>query len=152
MKSKTIFLTSLLGMLLVWGQETLRKTHFNLENGLAVQGYDVVAYFKVSKALKGSKEFSLVYNGIRYQFASAENKETFKKAPSNYEPEFGGWCAYAMGSSGEKVEVDPETFKIVNGKLYLFYNQYFNNTLKDWNKNEVALKTKAEQNWSQLFR
>jgi YHS domain-containing protein len=152
MKSKTIFLTSLLGMLLVWGQETLRKTHFNLENGLAVQGYDVVAYFKVSKALKGSKEFSLVYNGIRYQFASAENKETFKKAPSNYEPEFGGWCAYAMGSSGEKVEVDPETFKIVNGKLYLFYNQYFNNTLKDWNKNEVALKIKAEQHWSQLFR
>lgn len=152
MKSKTIFLTSLLGMLLVWGQETLRKTHFNLENGLAVQGYDVVAYFKVSKALKGSKEFSLVYNGIRYQFTSAENKETFKKAPSNYEPEFGGWCAYAMGSSGEKVEVDPETFKIVNGKLYLFYNQYFNNTLKDWNKNEVALKIKAEQHWSQLFR
>jgi YHS domain-containing protein len=152
MKSKTIFFTVLLSGLLLWGQETLRKTHFNLENGLAVQGYDVVAYFKSAKALKGNSDFSLIYNGIRYQFASAENKESFRKDPLNYEPQFGGWCAYAMGSSGEKVEVDPETFKIVNSKLYLFYNQYFNNTLKDWNKNEATLKIKAEQHWLQLFK
>jgi hypothetical protein len=60
------------------------------------------------------------------------------------EPAYGGWCAYAMGSTGEKVSVDPKTFKIVNGRLNLFYNRFFNNTLDDWNKDEVNLKKKAD--------
>jgi hypothetical protein len=55
-----------------------------------------------------------------------------------------------MGASAEKVEVDPETFKIVNGKLYLFYNKYFNNTLTKWNKDEDRLKKQADANWSKL--
>ncbi|OYZ43692.1 MAG: YHS domain protein, partial [Sphingobacteriales bacterium 24-40-4] len=54
-------------------------------------------------------------------------------------------------AKGEKVSVDPETYKIVNGKLYLFYNQFFNNTLKDWNKDEVNLMTKANTNWNKFF-
>jgi hypothetical protein len=57
-----------------------------------------------------------------------------------------------MGNSGEKVSIDPETFKIVNGKLYLFYNRFFTNTLKDWNKNEAALKKTADLNWPKLFK
>ena len=56
-----------------------------------------------------------------------------------------------MGKSGDKVEVDPETFKILNGKLYLFYNKYFNNTLKSWNKDEVNLKAKADANWQKIY-
>ena len=71
--------------------------------------------------------------------------------PEKYEPAYGGWCAYAMGNSSEKVEVDPETFKIIGGKLYLFYNFYFNNTLKSWNKNETGLKTKADGNWNKFI-
>jgi len=55
-----------------------------------------------------------------------------------------------MGSSGDKVEINPETFKILDGKLYLFYNAYFNNTLKSWNKDEVNLKKKAESNWKKF--
>ena len=62
-----------------------------------------------------------------------------------------GWCAYAMGAKGEKVSIDPETFKIINGKLYLFYNSYFNNTLKSWNKNEPTLKAKADVNWKRIY-
>ena len=55
-----------------------------------------------------------------------------------------------MGENGEKVSINPETFKIVNGKLYLFYNKFFNNTLKDWNENESELKQKAEKNWTKF--
>ena len=57
-----------------------------------------------------------------------------------------------MGASGEKVEVDPETFKIIDGKLYLFYNKIFNNTLKSWNKDEANLKQKADANWKKIDR
>jgi YHS domain-containing protein len=130
----------------------LRKKHFNQEDGIAIKGYDPVAYFTQNKAVKGKKEMAVSHQGILYYFATAENKEAFKAAPLRYEPEYGGWCAYAMGNSGEKVSIDPETFKIVNGKLYLFYNRYFTNTLKDWNKNEATLKKAADLNWPKLFK
>jgi YHS domain-containing protein len=130
---------------------SIRKKHFNLENGLAINGYDPVAYFKQHKAIKGKKDFSVYDQGATYYFSSSENKEEFKKNPSAYEPQYGGWCAYAMGANGEKVSVDPETFKIVNNKLYLFYNSFLNNTLKSWNKDEKNLNTKADQNWTKIF-
>ena len=101
----------------------LRNKHFNLENGVAIDGYDPVAYFVKSKAVKGSKSMAVYHQGVTYYFSSVENKEVFKKNPSAYEPQYGGWCAYAMGNSGEKVSIDPDTFKIINGKLYLFYNR-----------------------------
>lgn len=135
----------------IFAQEPVRKKHFNLENGIAIQGYDPVAYFTKNKAVKGKKDLAVYYQGATYYFSSAENKELFKNSPSKYEPEYGGWCAYAMGAKGEKVEVDPETFKIANGKLFLFYNKFFNNTLKDWNKDETNLHTKADANWIKIF-
>ncbi len=127
-----------------------RIAEFNLEKKAAIQGYDPVAYFTQSKAMKGKKEYSTNNEGVRYLFSSSENKELFLKTPNKYEPEYGGWCAYAMGLSGEKVSIDPKTFKIVDGKLYLFYNAFFNNTLKDWNKDEANLKTKANSNWKKI--
>ena len=123
----------------------------NTENGLALEGYDPVAYF-AGKPAKGVAGKSVVFQGITYRFSSTENIEQFKKNPSMYVPQYGGWCAYAMGSTGEKVEVDPETYKVIGGKLYLFYNKYLNNTLKSWNKNEAALKIKADANWQKLNR
>jgi len=56
-----------------------------------------------------------------------------------------------MGEKGEKVNIDPETFKIVNDKLYLFYNKFFNNTLKSWNKDEARLKLSADNNWTKIY-
>src|SRR3954471_6284604 len=129
----------------------LRKQNFNLEKNIAIQGYDPVAYFKENKAEKGKGEISVAYLGVTYYFSSAENKNTFLNDPAAYEPQYGGWCAYAMGKSGEKVEIDPSTFKIVNGKLYLFYNKYFNNTLKSWNKDEANLKANADTHWQKIF-
>ncbi|CAA9202396.1 hypothetical protein FLA105534_04062 [Flavobacterium bizetiae] len=129
-----------------------RIEQYNLENKVAIQGYDPVGYFTDGKAIKGKKEFTTSYQGVVYKFSSSENKEAFLKNPSKYEPQYGGWCAYAMGSAGEKVEINPETFKIIDGKLYLFYNAYFNNTLKSWNKDQTNLKTKADNNWKKTYK
>lgn len=128
-----------------------RKQQFNITDGLGIKGYDPVAYFTENKAVKGSKEHATVYDGITYYFSSAANHDAFKKDPAHYEPQYGGWCAYAMGKNGTKVEVDPGTFKILDGKLFLFYNQFLNNTLKSWNKDEATLHRQADNNWTRLY-
>lgn len=130
-----------------------RKQQYNIaDNGLAIKGYDPVAYFTHKKAIKGSKDMAVVHQGVVYYFSSAVNKELFKMNPAIYEPQYGGWCAYAMGDSNEKVSIDPETFKIINGKLFLFYNRYFTNTLTKWNKNEGNLHKKADMNWTRFYQ
>jgi len=155
MRIKFILITMIsLVSIMSFGQNVtdVRKRNFNLKkSGLAIDGYDPVAYFKNNKAIKGKKEFTVNHLGAVYYFSSGENMEAFIKNPAIYEPQYGGWCAYAMGKEGDKVSVDPETFKIVNGKLYLFYNKFFNNTLTSWNKDETNLKTKADTNWQKTF-
>lgn len=136
-----------------FSQEATRKAQFNLDKSkVAIQGYDPVAYFVVNKAIKGSKSFTAFADGVVYYFSSQANKSLFLNNYEKYEPQYGGWCAYAMGATNEKVEIDPETFKIVNGKLYLFYHTWVNNTLTKWNKDEALLKAKADINWSILFK
>ncbi len=130
----------------------LIKKHFNLEKGLALEGYDAVSYFNGSKPTKGKSSIQATSDGVVYYFANEKNKQAFVQNPEKYKPQYGGWCAYAMGAKGEKVEVDPNTFKIINGKLYLFYNAFFNNTLTSWNEDEAALKTKADNNWKRIFK
>lgn len=156
MQMRTL-LISLITVFSTWGLQaqdklSVRKQHFNITEGIpAIKGYDPVAYFNLQKAVKGKKEWSIAYQGALYYFSSGANKEVFKKNPAAYEPQYGGWCAYAMGESAEKVPVDPETFKIANGKLFLFYNKYFNNTLTKWNKDEKSLHAKADVNWIKIF-
>ena len=133
-------------------KDNKRVTLFNLEKNVAIQGYDPVAYFKQGKAVKGKKEITASYEGVVYYFSMPVNKEYFLKNPSKFEPQYGGWCAFAMGDSNEKVSINPETFKISNGKLYLFYNAFFNNTLKSWNKEEAGLMMKADANWSKRIK
>jgi YHS domain-containing protein len=156
MQVKTkLFLSMVLSMALVvtnaQDANSVRKKQFNLDGGVAISGYDPVAYFTQGKAIKGKKDLAVSAEGVTYYFSTMENKEEFKKNYSKYEPQYGGWCAYAMGNDGSKVEVDPETFKIIDGKLFLFYNKFFNNTLKSWNKNEAGLKTKADANWQKIY-
>ena len=137
-------------MLKAQDSDALRLKHFNLKNGSALEKYDPVSYH-TGKPVKGKNTYLLKYKSVVYQFSSQANLDKFKAEPAKYEPAYGGWCAYAMGSSGEKVEVDPETYKIINGKLYLFYNAFFNNTLIDWNKSELTLKKKADTNWKTII-
>lgn len=145
-----IIVLSFINMFAAAQTDMRRAANINLAKKVAIQGYDPLSYLKQRKAVKGTNHFTATYDGATYLFSSAANKEIFLKNPAAYEPQYGGWCAYAMGSTGEKVEVDPETFKIIDGKLYLFYNAYFNNTLKSWNKNETELRKKADTNWKKI--
>ena len=130
--------------------DAVRQKQFNLKKNLAIDGYDPVTYFD-SKPVEGKPEIKTTHKGVAYQFATQTNLNKFKAAPDKYEPAYGGWCAFAMGESGEKVKVDPETFKIIDGKLYLFYNFWGNNTLTDWNKEELKLKANGDKNWKKFF-
>jgi len=124
-----------------------QKTNNNLKNGYMAKGYDVVAYFQ-NKAVIGNKEFSTKYKEVGYKFATKENLETFKNNPEKFIPQYGGWCAYAIGSNNQKVDINPKTFEIRDQKLYLFYNAWGINTLKKWKEeNPEKLKETADKNW-----
>ena len=148
-----VTLLFLLGCLPSFSQsDVFRLKQFNLDDGVAIKGYDPVAYFTQNKAVKGKKEFSYSSHGVEYHFATGADQQLFQASPAKYEPQYGGWCAYAMGHDGSKVEIDPETFKIINGKLFLFYNRFFNNTLKSWNQDESKLHAQADANWQKIVQ
>jgi YHS domain-containing protein len=123
-------------------------------NNLAIGGYDVVSYFTANKAMKGTKSFSATNNGVTYYFASAKNQKAFKANPAKYLPQCDGYCAWGVAEKGVKFPVNPETFKIVNGKLYLFFNGDFEgkpfNTLTEWNKNEAKLIKNVDKAWKSI--
>jgi len=153
MKAYFISLFVMIGLSLQsYGQnQTIRLQHYNIKKSVGLEGYDPVSYF-TGTPLEGNSNKNYTYLGVMYWFANDSNLSKFEADPEKYEPAYGGWCAYAMGETGEKVKVDPETFKIVNGKLYLFYNFWGNNTLTDWNKNEKSLQSKADQNWNKIVQ
>jgi YHS domain-containing protein len=120
------------------------------KNGVAVGGYDVVTYFEGTKPVKGIGDYTEKYEGATYQFASPENQKLFKENPKKFIPQFDGYCALAV-SYGKKISIDPLTYKIKEGKLYLFFNGKTShgrlNSLETWNKNEEKLLKKADTNW-----
>ncbi|MBL8991472.1 MAG: YHS domain-containing protein [Phycisphaerae bacterium] len=120
--------------------------HANLEGGPAIRGYDPVAYFTDGKPTRGSEKFESSHRGVTYRFATAANRAAFNAEPEKFVPAYGGWCATAM-AEGRKVEINPESFKIVGGRLLLFYKALFGDALADWNKDEPGLKPKADRAW-----
>jgi YHS domain-containing protein len=123
----------------------------NLEKGLALGGYDAVSYFPEGggKPAKGEKAIELELDGVRYRFASEAHKQLFAAQPERYRPRYGGWCAYAM-AQGEKVEVDPKSFLVNDGRLFLFYQGLLNDTRKKWLKEPADLEGKANREWLAL--
>ena len=119
---------------------------------VALGGYDVVAYHNVYDAVRGNNEFAATHRDATYYFSSAENQKAFQESPSKYLPEYGGYCAFAMAMKGAKVPTDPHTFKIRDGKLYLFFNDYYEgkpfNTIIPWNGSEQEMIGKANANWA----
>jgi len=123
------------------------KGLLNLDkHGLAVQGYDPVAFFTENKPVKGKMEFKTVLGGATYYFASAENKARFDKEPTKYEPAFGGFCAYGV-SHNKLAEIDPEAFQVVDGRLLLQYSKGVRN---EFNKDTQGNLSKANSNWPTL--
>ena len=126
--------------------------HYNLDDtGIALQGYSPVSYFEKGKAEKGKKEFKVTDKGVHYYFTSAEQKKTFLENRTKYEPAFGGWCALGMAVEG-RFRIDPESFKIVNGRLFLFLNNVEVDAKVAWNQksNEGELTRKADKFWKKV--
>jgi YHS domain-containing protein len=124
------------------------KTLLNLDrSGIALQGYDPVAFFTEGKPVKGSDQFISRHEGAIYKFASAEHKASFVKEPAKYEPAFGGYCAYGV-SRNKLVEIDVEAFQIIDGRLILQYSKGVRN---DFNKDQKGNLEKAEKNWTGLL-
>ena len=119
-----------------------------LLGGVAIDGYDPVAYFTDAKPIAGSKEFQTSHQGATWYFASAEHRDAFIKEPDKFAPQYGGYCAYAVGN-GYTADIDPEAWSIVNGKLYLNYSLKVRET---WIKDQVNLIAKGDQNWPKLAK
>lgn len=116
------------------------------KSGLAIQGYDPVAFFSQNKPVKGKPEFKASYQGATYLFESAENQMLFEKDPNKYEPAFGGFCAYGV-SRNKLAPIDPEAFQILDGHLLLQYSKGVRN---DFNKDATGNLAKAKANWPEL--
>lgn len=123
-----------------------RRRNFNTENYVAMREWDPVSYFQ-KKPAKGNSKYTYEHKAITYYFVNEANLEEFKKAPGKYEPAYGGWCAYTIALNGERVKINPTTYKIVEGKLYLFYNFNNDNRLLKWNKDEKKFKASADRLW-----
>ncbi len=120
------------------------------DKGLAIGGYDVVAYFS-GKPAKGDAKITATHEGATYQFATTSNRNAFKKNPTKYLPQFDGYCAWGVAAKSAKFPINPETFEIIDGKLYLFFNGPFNgsdfNSLSAWNSDQDNLLKAANVNW-----
>jgi len=127
-----------------------QQVDYNEQKGFVASGYDVVAYFS-NKTVKGSSKFTYTFDNAKYKFSSQKNLDSFKNNTEMYVPQYGGYCAYAIGMNGEKVSVNPKTFEIRDGKLYLFYNSWGTNTLELWKKgNPKELQLKADSTWIKI--
>ena len=109
----------------------------------AISGYDPVAYFTESKPVLGKEDIYYVWNNAKWLFSSQENMELFKKDPAKYAPQYNGYCAFAQ-SRNKCVDVNPESWAIVNEKLYLTYNLSIKNAWLQDKENYIA---KADRNW-----
>ena len=135
------------------GDAAIAAAETNISNGLtlkgpglAVHGYDVVAYFADAQPTVGRAEHSTVYNGATYRFANEGNLESFESNPEAYVPQYGGYCAYGV-SVGAKFDGDPHLWRIVAGKLYLNLNGDIQRT---WEEDIPANITKANRNWTRI--
>jgi YHS domain-containing protein len=115
--------------------------------GKAIKGYDPVAYFKNAKATEGDSDFSYEWNRATWYFANAQNRAAFIKSPEQFAPEYGGYCAWAV-SQGYTAKIDPEAWRIEDGKLYLNYSRSVQET---WEQDIPGNIAKADIHWPKLL-
>jgi YHS domain-containing protein len=122
---------------------TAQKAEVFSVDGKAIRGYDPVAFFTASKPVKGMDSLSYMYKEVNWLFSSRANLEAFKANPDQYMPQYGGYCAYGT-ADGHKAPTQPETWTIVNDKLYFNYSMKVKQL---WDKNQAVLIEKADQQW-----
>lgn len=156
MRIKTVIALALAGLIAATGQ-AIANREVNTTTGavlvagkpapgLAVHGYDVVAFFAEGRPRQGDAKFAHVHNGATYRFASETNLAAFKTNPAKYEPAYGGYCAYGV-SVGAKFDGDPRYWKIVDGKLYLNLDASIQQA---WLKDVPGAIRKADLNWPKI--
>jgi YHS domain-containing protein len=121
---------------------------FTHSGATAIRGYDTVAYFKDGKPVKGTPQFSTQWMGATWQFANASNRDAFQQAPEKYAPQFGGYCAWAVGHN-YTASTDPEAWKVVDGKLYLNNSK---SVQKMWEQDQARWIMEADRNWPGLHK
>lgn len=117
-------------------------------SGVALRGYDPVAYFTRQQPMKGSEAFVYSWMGATWRFTSTENRDRFAAEPASYAPQFGGYCAWAV-SNNYTAAIDPFAWKIVDGKLYLNYGP---EVQRKWQQNLAERIKTGERNWPELHR
>ena len=120
----------------------------NASRGVAIEGYDPVAYFEESKPVKGGKQLTHEWMGARWQFASEANRNRFASSPEKYAPQYGGYCAWAV-SNNYTAEIDPEAWTIRDGRLFLNYSK---KVQAMWLKEIDARIAAGDRNWPGLHR
>ncbi len=139
----------------IGASEALRKKSWLLgDEGLALQGYDPLSYFDAKGPVKGDKKHASTFRGVTYWFSTDENRKKFDAEPQKWEPPYGGWCAFAV-IDGEKVEVDPTNFEVIDGKVYLFYKGFWGDAKSKWDKlvkgdSAPKIVAKADAGWQKL--
>ena len=139
---------SVAGLLLASAAVALAVSPVNKSTfgGVAIKGYDTVAYFTDHRPVKGSREFTHEWNGAVWQFASAEHRDQFARDPGKFAPQYGGYCAWAVAHN-DTAGIDPSAWKIVDGKLYLNYDA---DIQKKWAADIPGHIKKADEYWPGL--
>lgn len=124
-----------------------KMTQVNMDSkGFALDGYDAVAYFTENLPREGKPEFTADYNGAKWQFVSAENRDAFSKDPAKYAPQYGGYCAWAVGHN-YTAKGDPQAWRIVDNKLFLNYNK---DVQAKWQEEIPKYIADGDKNWKEL--
>lgn len=114
--------------------------------GVAIKGYDPVAYFEMGKPAEGKSNFTVEWKDATWRFTTAANRDKFKANPEQYAPQYGGYCAYAV-SQGYTADISPDAWRLVDGKLYLNYDK---NVQKLWEADVPGYIAKANANWPKI--
>ena len=131
----------------VWPEKGAHKLNLD-SHGVILKGYDPVAYFNQKKAVKGTPKYETNYQGATYYFSSAANLASFKRNPSKYAPQYGGFCANGM-KDRHADDIDPTVFFIIKGKLYVCASP---EAEKEFRSKESRNIKKADQNWDEEYR
>lgn len=121
--------------------------HTAMFSRVAVGGYDPVAYFTDGRPVRGSTEHRITHQGYEYRFASAEHLATFRANPSRYQPQYGGYCAWAV-ANGYTAAGNPQNWRIVDGKLYLNYNDEIQTR---WERDIPGFIRSGNANWPSVL-
>jgi YHS domain-containing protein len=127
-------------------QAKAQKSEIFAPGGKAIKGYDAVAFFKQSKAVKGADSLSYQWKGATWLFANQDDMDAFKATPEKYAPQYGGYCAYGT-AQGHKAPTQTDTWTVVNDKLYFNYNAKVKEL---WTKDQANFIQTADQKWPDL--